>query len=290
MKQSLLFASVIWALILLPSGARAVTYINETFEDDTIGVAPADPAQKNVAQVTVAAGTGVIGTDNVARFNDTSVSAGGDLEYNVGTTNTVGNLYIQFDLLNNAPGNTGSAVNPTIFGLGPWSDASGTKLGAAANRAFGIEYYQTGSSSTLKVRSNSTALVTATYDMLTLQTVKIWVNDNDSATLDYIRPDDLTTATLSANSFVIWVNNALVGTETASGLGMNVVGIGSTVGDTTLGRLGFNSSSTTLTDFSIDNLLVTDVAAIPEPSTVGLLLFGVGLLGWYSRRRAPAIR
>ena len=285
MKQSLFFASVILSLTLLTPVARAVTYINETFEDDTIGLAPSDPAQKLVSQVTVAAGTGVIGTDNVAHFNDINAGVAGNLEYNVGATNTVGSLYIQFDLLNNAAGDTGSAVNPIIFGVGPWSDSTSIKLGANANRAFGIEFYQTGATQTLKIRSNSTALVTATYDMLALQTVKIWVNDNDSLTLDYIRPDDSTTATLSANSFAIWVNDTLVGTETASGLGMNVVGAGSTVGNTTLGRLGFDSTTSALVDFSIDNLLVTDVAAIPEPSTVGLLLCGLGLLGWISRQR-----
>jgi hypothetical protein len=283
MKPNLLLVAAISALSLMPSSAHAVTYINETFEDDTIGVAPTDPAQKLVNQVTVAAGTGVIGTDNVAHFNDTT-TANGNLEYNVGTSNTIGSLYVQFDLLNNAPGNTGSAANPVIFGLGPWSASSGIQLGANASRALGVEFYQTGSSSTLKVRSNSTALVTATYDMSLLQTVKIWVNDNDSTTLDYTRPDNLTTATLGANSFVIWVNDALVGTETVGGLGMNVAGVGSTVGNTTLGRVGFDSTTTTLADFSIDNLLVKDIAAIPEPSSAALLLSGVILLGWFSRR------
>lgn len=275
---------------LLPLSTRAVVYVNETFEDDIIGSGPSDAAQKVTNQVTVVAGSGVIGSDNALRFNDTSSTAGGYLEYNVGTSNTIGSLYVQFDLLNNAPGSTGGAANPCIFAVGPWSAASGVTMGAAANRAFGVEYYQTGSSSTLKVRSNSTALATATYSMSALQTVKIWVNDNDSATLDYLRPDNSSTATLSANSFVIWVNDALVGTETASGLGMNGVGVGSTVGNTTLGRVGFSSSSTTLADFSIDNVLVMDPIAVPEPSSAALLLGGGLALCWFSRRRTPTIR
>lgn len=284
MRQNLIFAAIITATTFLPLRAHAVTYINETFEDDTIGLAPSDPAQKNATQVTVAAGTGVIGTDNVAHFNDINSGVNGVLEYNVGAS-AVGNLYIQFDLLNNAPNATGTAANPIIFGVGPWSTSSGIQMGANASRALGVEFYQTGSSSTVRVRSNSTALATATYDMLALQTVKIWVNDNDSTTLDYIRPDDSTTATLGANSFVVWINNALVGTETASGLGMNVVGVGSTVGDTTVGRLGFDSTTTTLANFLIDNLLVTDVAVIPEPSSAALLLGGCLTLGWFARRR-----
>jgi hypothetical protein len=287
MRPNLPLAVVISSLTLLSLGAHAATnYINETFEDDTIGLAPVDAAQKVVNQVTVATGTGVIGADNVARFNDTSATLSGNLEYNVGTSNTLSSLYIQFDLLNNAAGSTGTAANPIIFGLGPWSASSGIQLGANASRAFGVEFYQTGSSSTLKIRSNSTALVTATYGMSALQTVKIWVNDNDSTTLDYSRPDDSTTATLGANSFVIWINNALVGTETTSGLGMNVVGAGSTIGNTTLGRVGFDSTTTTVADFSIDNLIVSDIAAIPEPSSAVLVLGGGILLGWFLHRRA----
>jgi hypothetical protein len=277
---------ILAAVALLPWTARAVIYVNETFEDDTVGTTPSDPAQKKVSQVTVESGTGVIGTDNTAHFNDINSGVTGNLEYNVGTSNTVGSLYIQFDLLNNAPGNTGSAANPIIFGLGPWSDSSGIQLGANASRSFGVEFYQTGSSDTLKVRSNSTALVTATYDMSALQTVKIWVNDNDSSALAYSRPDNSATAMLAANSFVIWINGALVGAEADSGLGMNVVGAGSTVGNTTLGRVGFDTTTTALANFSIDNILVMDPIAVPEPSSAALLLGGSLVLCWFSRRRA----
>ncbi len=284
MKSNLLLAAIIPVLALMPLGAHAATYINEDFEADTLGVAPTDPSQKNVLQVKVEAGTGVIGTDQMAHFNDIIAGTGGagNLEYNVGTSNTVGSLYVQFDLLNNAGSTTGSAVNPVIFGIGPWSNASGINLGANASRDVGIEFYQTGSSSTLKIRSNATAIVNATYTMSALQTVKLWVNDNDSATVDYIRPDTLATATLGANSFVIWINDALVGSETDSGFGLNSI---LTAGNTTLGRLGFSSTTTAVADFSIDNLLVSDIAAIPEPSSAALVLGGGILLGWYSRWR-----
>ena len=277
------WAVILAATALLPWGADATTYINETFEDDTIGAAPSDPAQKVVNQVTVAAGTGVIGTDNVAHFNDTSSSLNGNLEYNIGTSNTISSLYIQFDLLNNAPGNTGSAANPVIFGISPWNASSGIQMGANASRDFGVEFYQTGSSSTLKLRTNATAIVNTTYTMAALQTVKIWVNDNDAASLTYARPDNSATATLGANSFVIWINDALVGTETDNGFGMNPL---LTLGNTTLGRVGFDSTTTTVADFSIDNVLVMDPIAVPEPSSAGLLLAGGLALCRGSRRRA----
>jgi hypothetical protein len=287
MKKNLLFAVIISALTLLPLGAHAVTYINETFEDDTIGLPPSDSAQKTNAQVTVAAGAGVIGTDNVARYNDVGANAG-YLEYNVGAaSNTVGNLYIQFDLLNNAPSDIGAKANPIIFGIGPWSDTAKQQMSANANRGFGVEFYQSGSNSagTLTVRTNSSGFVTTDYNKLALQTVKIWVNDNDSTGISYVRPDTLASATLGANSFVLWINDTLVSGFTASGVGMNMAGAGSTVGNTTLGRLGFDTTTSGTADFLIDNLLVTDIAVIPEPSSVALLLGGCLMLGWFTRRR-----
>lgn len=111
------------------------------------------------------------------------------------------------------------------------------------------------------------------------------MNDNDATTLSYARPDDASTTALSANSFVVWVKNSLVGTETASGFALNSA---LTAGDATLGRLGFDSTTTTRVDFSIDNLQVTDVVVVPEPSSAALLLGGGALLAWYWRRRFVA--
>ena len=283
MRSYLKRSALIISLLLISTGVQAATYVNETFEDDTIGVAPTNPALKKITQVITEAGTGVIGTDNVGRFNDSSATTAGNLEYNVGTSNTLSSLYIQFDLLNNAPGNTGSAANPIIFGLGPWSNSTGIQLGANASRQFGVEFYLTGSSSTLKLRTNATAFVNTTYTMTSLQTVKIWVNDDDSATLAYTRPDNSSAATLGANSFVIWINDALVTGETDGGFGMNPL---LTSGNTTLGRVGFDSTTTTVADFSIDNVLIMDPVAVPEPSSVALILSGCLALGVFMRRRA----
>ncbi len=62
---------------LLPLGAQAQTvYIDETFETDTLSAAPADTAQRRALATTVVAGTGVIGTDQAARLNDSSASTG----------------------------------------------------------------------------------------------------------------------------------------------------------------------------------------------------------------------
>ena len=79
------------------------------------GLALSDLTQKYTNQVLVAARTGVIGTDNAVRFNDANSGLTGNLENNVGTSNTIGSLYIQFDLLNNAPNASATDANPVIF-------------------------------------------------------------------------------------------------------------------------------------------------------------------------------
>lgn len=273
---------------LLAAGLRAqAVYINETFEDDTIGVAPSSSAQKTAVQVLTAAGSGVIGTDNVAHFNDTSTSGGGGLEYNVGAS-AVGSLFISFDLFNNAANATGTAANPLIFGVANWNSGSSTLLGSNANRAFGLEFYQTGSSSTVRIRVGGGVAHSGTYDMAAVIKVSIFINDHDTNTLDYVMPGTSTTATLNANSAVIFLNDALVGTETAAGFVMSMdAGSGNTTGDATLGRLGFNSSSTNTPNFLIDNLYASEISAIPEPSAAAALA-GAAILGLAALRRRRA--
>ena len=272
---------------LLPLARAQTVYINETFEDDTIGNAPTDASQKTAVQTLTAAGSGVIGTDNVAHLNDTSASGGGGMEYNVGSS-ALGSLFISFDLFNNAANATGTAANPLIFGVANWNSSSSTLLGANANRAFGLEFYQTGSSSTVRIRVGSSVAHSGTYDMAASIKVSIFINDSDTGTMNYVMPGTSTTVTLNANSAVIYLNDALIGTETSSGFVMSMdAGSGNTTGDATLGRLGFNSSSTNTPNFFIDNLYASGVSAVPEPSTTAALA-GVGILGFalWRRRRA----
>lgn len=275
--------------VLLPLGANAqITYIDETFDTDTVGLVPSDSARRTGSQVATAVGSGVIGDDNVAHFNDTSTSAGAGLEYNVGPS-ALSSLHISFDLFNNNATTSGSAANPIIFGVSNWDDGSSTLLGANANRGFGVEFYQVGSSSTVRIRVGGSAVHTGTYDMAALINVSVFINDHDTNTLDYLMPGSSTVATLNANSAVVFLNGALIGTETTAGFVMSTgAGIGNTTGDATLGRLGFNSSSINTPNFLIDNLYVTDISAIPEPSAYAALAGagGLGLAFWRRRRRA----
>ncbi|MDF3055973.1 MAG: hypothetical protein K0R17_188 [Rariglobus sp.] len=280
--------AVLGLACLTPFCVHAEVYINETFEGDTAGVAPSDPAQKTASQVLTAAGTGLIGTDNVAHYNDTSTTGGGGMEYNVGSS-ALGALQISFDLFNNNATASGTAANPLIFGVANWNNSSSTLMGANANRSFGIEFYQVGASSTVRVRNGtSTTVLTGSYDMAAVIKVSIFINDHDTNTLDYTMPGTSTTATLNANSAVIFLNGSLIGTETTAGFVLSSsVGSGNATGDATLGRLGFNSSSTNTPNFLIDNLYVSDISAVPEPSACAAFA-GAGVLGlaFWRRRRA----
>lgn len=273
---------------LLPLARAQTVYINETFESETLGNAPSDSAQYRTSLTTIVAGNATIGTGGqVAELNDNSASGASQLEYNVGGS-ALGSLYVQFDLLNNAPSGTGSGTQPMIFGIGNWSTSTSALLGATTNRGFGVEFSGVGDSATLKIRVAGTAVYTGTYTMTALQTVKIFINDNDTNTLNYLLPGTSTVATLAANSAVVFINDSLFSTETSAGFVMSTTtGSGNTTGDATLGRLGFNTSSTTINDFLIDNLYVSSFSAVPEPSSFAALA-GVAILGFalWRRRRA----
>lgn len=274
------------AVAVLPLAASAQTvYINETFDTDTIGVAPTDASLKTTSLVTVQAGSGLMGTDNLLRFNDNLAGSGGALEYNVGAS-AVGTLYASFSLLNNAHSGTGSGTNPIIFGVGAWNTGTGILLNANANRNFGLEFSGTGTTSTLKLRVGGSAVYTTTYTPASVQSVQIWVNDHNTNTLTYTRPDNYQSASLAANSVVVYINNVLTGAS-ASGYTIQTLGDGS---DATMGRVGFNTSSTTIADFLIDDLYIASAAPIPEPSTYAAIagLAALGLSVWQRRRTRQA--
>jgi hypothetical protein len=161
-------------------------------------------------------------------------------------------MYISFNLLNINPAGTGSGANAMTFGVGLWNSATGYKLNANAARGFGIDIYHDGLTSNLKLRVGSSGVFTTAYDPAQLLNFQMWVNDNDSGTMSYKRPDTDAIATLGADSFVVYINNVLIGTTDAGYAMQTSISAGNAV----LGRLGFYSASTTLADFQLDDLYV----------------------------------
>lgn len=271
------------ALVLTVGGAHATVFTNETFDTDVIGLASNDPTQQSITGgVLVAAGNATIGLDNVAELTDFSASDGQYLEYAAGTGGQ-SNLYIGFDVYNQnqAPADA-SGTNQMTFSVGAWSDAGGTQLNSNSKRSFLIDIYYEGDRNNLKVRSDGVTLNTVDYDVAELQSFQIWINDDDSDTISYVRPDDLTLQTLSANSFAVWVNGDLLSTV-ASGDVMSLSGTGDTTGDAVVGRYGFITTTSTQANFLIDNVYASDVV-VPEPGSFALIGIGAALM--WRRRKA----
>ena len=221
-------------------------YLDETFESFDVGATPDSAELERVKLVTVVEGGGKVGSAKVAHFNDNDTQDGGAMEYNVGQS-ALTSLYIEFDALNNdaAKGDKNSAV---IFGVGPWEPGRPLMLNAKSKRAFGFEMYQ---QKNLKLRVGEGNVCSVKYDAAAAFNVKIWTNDHDTHTLAYKRPDNGETATLGADSVVIWLNDALMEGLEAAGTPMHK---DVTAGDAVIGRAGFSSASTKVADFLFDNL------------------------------------
>lgn len=263
MKTCQWIATVIVLSGVIAAEAKdSVIHLDETFEKQSIGPLTALAPLVRVQQVSVVDGGGKVGEGNVAHFNDSSITEGGWMEYNLGNRD-LSSMFIEFDLLNNAPG-SGSNKMPIIFGVGPWNTSKDLVLNANAKRAFGLEFYQAGSYMNFTSRVGRHPAERNTYDLTVPQHVKIWVNDHDQNTLSYIRPDTGIEVMIQPDSFVIWINDKLIGAEYGFGMHKDV-----TVGNTTVGRVGFSSSSTKTVDFLIDNLRVVDPTGESAPMPAG---------------------
>lgn len=229
---------------------HAEVLLDQTFDDASGKMSPGK-LLKRVNLVTVEPGPAAMGGTPAAHFLDSSAEETGILEYNL---EKAGAFLISFDVLNNTP--AAEDGFRLIFGMGKDDQSKSVKLGSAANRAFSLEIDQLASKG-LSVRIGKESAFKGSYDGASVQQVKIWVNDNDTAKLSYIRPDTKAAAQLNPDSVVVWINDKLVADESDSGVAMQTV---VSVGDAVLARLGFVSQSKGTADFWIDNLHVESVS------------------------------
>ena len=244
------------------TGQGGTVYLHETFDSFEIDSAPNAPQLQRVDKVTVVDGAGRVGSGKVARFNDSDTEKGGAMEYLVGSSGLSG-MHIEFDAFNNAPAK-GDKSSTVIFAVGPWGQGKALMLNSKAKRAFGFEMYQ---QKYLKLRVGNDPAATLKYDSATPFNVKIWANDHDENTLSYKRPDNGEEVALNPDSVVVWVNDALMDKLAPSGCPMNKE---VTEGNAVIGRAGFSSSSTKVSDFLIDNLHIENPLGESEtdaPST-----------------------
>lgn len=169
------------------------------------------------------------------------------------------------------------------FGMGQKTGSTSVQLNTGDNMiAFAIIlpssfiYRQAGSAANVS-NSSFTEGTNLTFD--------VFVNDFDSQSVNYTRPDNGTPEVLPANTVSYWFDGSLVGNVDFSdgiiddGSG-NITNLGSTEGN--IGRFGFNGLGSAAGIVShYDNLTVS---AIPEPRTYALL-FGSLVLGLVMLRR-----
>ena len=234
-------------------------FLHETFETYEAASVPKVPQLQRVELTTVVDGAEKVGAGKVARFDDSDTSKGGAMEYNLGSGPS-STLYLEFDAINNGP-DKGDKSSTVIFGVGPWGDGRSLALNSKAKRAFGFEMYQ---QKYLKLRIGDDPVAELKYDVAAKFNVKIWVNDHDSNSLSYKRPDNGEAATLKPDSVVVWVNNALLDKSTSTGHPMlSAV----TAGDAVVGRVGLSSSSSKIADFLFDNLHFEDPTGEAKSTT-----------------------
>lgn len=240
-------------LALLPLTLSAAVWLNETFDAYPVGVAPDSTTSPQL----MSAGPALIIDGNGGRMARYAkpVGTGGILQYALSPANETPRPrgFISFKIQRN-PDESILATHIFSFRLGP-NDTT-TTLGAEANAYLGIRFYQTSSSTNLRIYSSAVQIGSSTtYNPTdTLQTVRIWYNDDEAQPLAYVDPAGAS-QTLNPNSFVVYLGSTLV-TPSASG-SLFTTGSGT---DLNIGKIAFVAASNNGADMSIDDVYAADEA------------------------------
>ena len=256
-------------------------YVYETFENYTSGVAiplvtPSSTASgiKAVGQVTGSVGNSIIGGvgGKVAWFNDVSTATGftGQLEFNAGAS---GQSYLaaSFELYNNATPSA-SAGSALSVAFAAWNGANATAASSNIRKIVSLEFNQFGSLTTpawyVKRSGATSTAYTGSYAVGSKQTVHLFANDHDTNTINYVGPDG-NVRTLSSNSFAVFLNRNFIGSYAFQANATGADGTTVLTGNSNLGRFCFNTTSSDLGNWLIDNVVVSDIptdVVIPAPA------------------------
>ncbi|WOO41220.1 PEP-CTERM sorting domain-containing protein [Rubellicoccus peritrichatus] len=227
------------------------------------------------------AGGGVVGNNGVQIFDNNASAAG--LEYNfVGdTASQISALRIDMDFANITTG-AGDGVNINL-GAGEYNSSTSLRMNASSRRFMEVRFEEDATVDFISASGSSSANNALVAGQNTLS---IFINDFDSTSITYTRPDTGASATLAANSVAYFLNAGDVANRVffETLLDLNDPTIGGTVGTTenNFGRFGFatNTSSIGL-NYNYDNLAVS---IVPEPGTYAGLA-GVAALFLVALRR-----
>ena len=267
-------------LLTAQMGYSVVFY--EDFEAQTVGSNPTGAKYVNPTAITASSYVKVVGStpmgtgNGLAMYDNDSQNLG--LEYNFASQSA-----IRVDLAF-SPTDGGSSTAYMTLGLGQNEASTSARLGASGRRYAEMRFYGDGD---LRFYYNSLGNFVDYNDLVAgSANVLTWfLNDYDSQSVSYTV--GTTTHILPANSVAWWINDTLIlnGLAEYGSLDLADATAGGTVGTSegNLGRIGFSDSGVTGIDYFFDSLSVSTIA-IPEPSTVSMLLLGSIILLALRRR------
>lgn len=243
--------------------SHAQTIFYDDFESDTVGAEPAGwNTVSGTDNITVQDTGAPFGSPNqYLRFADLST---GGLSLFKQTTEIDGILStFAFDFYEPSAGSANAGIS-----MG-YTTSSGDLNSSAAFRL-------TLDDGTIVFASGEVTAGTKTYSLDTAYRFYLIVNDT-AGSVGYTGPGG-SSETLALNEFDVYFQELGSATITYAGTGFN---------DSTdsVGRLGYRTFSTGDQDVYLDNVLVAQGAAIPEPSVYALLGGSLALLTVLRRRR-----
>lgn len=266
----------------------------EGFEDGAVGAKPdADAVRPNnnvsdVAATVIAPGDNAAGSGqglNLLDDNDGTGPQGSDasLAYEnnfvTDSSSNVSSAAISFDIARNSDLSDGTNDSERLtFSVREFVDSDSAELNSSSDRILEIRFQADGEFR-VDGGNGNTSRDAGELAVGESNNVQVFINDDESNTLDFIAPDG-STGTLAANSFFVFLNGELVNGDEANTLEQGAVGNSASLGRA--GFISFNSSSGL--DYDVDNFTVGEVP-IPEPNSMGLLA-ACGLMLFRRRKNA----
>ena len=262
-----IFAVALLSLVSFSSG-HAAEWLNETFEQYTV----ASPATAPTTLLSpllqfISSGATVVGTvgNQMCRYYKPTATAlvSSSHQYSLsaanGTPRPMG--FFSFKIVQNTPPSPAVASSEFYLRLG---SNDNTKMSASATAFIDFRFSPSVAPATtcvFSVRSGANVQNVITTVSATAQsTIKTWYNTG-SVGMPYFDPAGAA-QTLSAGSYVCYVNNVLASSSASGTALVSSVTTGGTATSSAIGKLAFQCAAGSAVDFSVDDIYAADTAPV----------------------------
>ena len=267
LARSSVFAVALLSLVSFSSG-YADEWLNETFEQYTV----ASPATAPTTVLSpllqfISTGTTVVGTpgNQMCRYYKPTSTAltSASHQYSLSAANATPRPqgFFSFKIVQNTPPSPAVASSEFYLRLG---SNDNTKMSGSGTAFIDFRFSPSVAAATtcaFSVRSGANIQNVITTVSATAQsTIKTWYNTGPVG-MPYTDPAGAA-QTLSAGSYVCYVNNVLASSSASGTALVPSVTTGGTTTATTIGKISFQSGSSVAVDFSIDDLYAGDTAPV----------------------------